>query len=208
MRKLLIPFFVTLVVAGFYCSMTEHNSSSTESSEFVVEKPYFSVAKTIATKKTLEKIVEKEGGLVTNKEWIKFELELPRRPLKMKEFRLEGEQNFTVSKKDQYLGNINIDLTQKIHMDKNMLGISTDLKNPHASIKKYSKTIEINPVENNINQTKIKIKSDISVSKKIPFFFEKSMDKRLNEINAKETDNVKKTIMSETQDTSPVVQFR
>jgi len=210
MKKFLIPALVTIIVLTCYFSIVEHESSSLESLEFTVEKPYLVVAKGIATKNSLEKIVEQHEGVVKEKEWVKFEVEVPQRILRIKDYGLEGEIKFDVEKDDASLGKLILPFKQEVHMDKNMLAIETKLSECNQKVTKCSKKINISPSieEKNINQTHVEIKSELCVKKKIPFFLKSTMDQKVQESNQAEIENIKNTIMSLSNDITPILTFK
>lgn len=210
MKKFLIPALVTVIVLVCYFSIIEHKSSSTESIEFVVEKPYLVVAKGIATKNSLEKIVEQQEGVVKGKEWVKFEVEVPQRILRIKDYSLEGEMKFVVEKNDPSLGKLVLPFEQQINMDKNILKIKTKLCECNEKIQDCSRLIEITPQidKESIHATNVKITSSLKVVKEIPFFLKSTMDQKVEENNKSELENTKNTIMSLTNDITPVISFK
>jgi hypothetical protein len=208
--KYLIPSLLVIAAIACYSCITEHESYSVETVEFVVEKPYLIVAKEVATKNSLEKIVEQQNGAVKGKQWTKFEVEVPQRILKLKEYSLNGEMNFVVEKNDPSLGNLILPFKQQIHMDRNMFLIETQLSESNRKIPTCSRNITISPNldDQSLPETHIKISSSLKVKTKIFFFLKDVMDQKVKESNKTEIENTKNTLMSITNDTSPILSLK
>ena len=198
MKKYIIPIAASLLIAGGYLCLEKHESHSTETAEFTIEKPYLGVVKELATKNSLERMVQDSNGTITEKNWDSFEFEAPRRKLRLKEYKLEGTLRFTVEKKDGDLGELRLPFTQEMHLDSHVLSLHTKLSTPQEKIPAYDKKIEISPLVEegaSIPKTHVSIKSELTVRKTIPFFFGKLMDKKVAETNRKDTEQLKSNIM-------------
>ncbi|NBT57350.1 hypothetical protein EBT16_01050 [bacterium] len=197
MRKYILPILGTIVIACGYFCMEVHESNSTEQIDFTIDKPYLQVVKGLATKNSLEKIVEDSDGVIEKKNWKNFNVEIPQMALRLKEYKLEGELEFTVNKKDHDLGELQLPFVQKMNLDKNLLSLDTGLTDPQPSIPVYNKTVEISPlVEEDILKTHVVAQSELKVKKTIPFFFKSHMDKKVAESNRRDLERLKLNIMS------------
>lgn len=205
MRKYILPILGTIVIACGYFCMEVHESNSTEQIDFTIDKPYLQVVKGLATKNSLEKIVEDSDGVIEKKNWKNFNVEIPQMVLRLKEYKLEGELEFTVSKKDRDLGELHLPFVQKMNLDKHILSLDTELAEPQRSIPAYSKTVEISPlVEEDMMKTHVIAKSELKVKKTIPFFFKDHMDKKVAESNKRDLERLKSNIISITGQKSVV----
>lgn len=186
---LFIFLFLSILSVTFYYSFIVHTSNSVVEDSFVINSPYLAVVKSLAGKESLEKMVEENDG-VLKKHWQNFIIEVPKRVLKIKEYKLEGTLYFSIEKHDKNLGYLNLPFEQDIKIDKDIFTIKTNLKEPQKNIKVYNKIIEIFPSKNDPFKTSVIIKSELKISKFIPFFFKDFMDKRVIESNKKDLDNL------------------
>ncbi len=196
----LAALIALLFTAGYFC-LKVHESESVETSDFVIESPYLLVIKGLASKNSLEKIVEENDGVVKNKNWDSFQVEVPRRILRIREYKLEGTMKFTVEKKDPDLGHLELPFVQEMHLDDQILSINTRLVSPQEHIASCQRTIEVSPsVEQGglAERTHVSIKSELKVRKTIPFFFGKMMDERVARSNKKDLEQLKSNIMNTT----------
>ena len=83
MKKFAVPIASLLVLVAGYLCLKEHESRSLEKEEFVIEAPYLAVVRGLAKKDSLERIVEQNDAKVTGKNWETFQLEIPKRLLKV-----------------------------------------------------------------------------------------------------------------------------
>jgi hypothetical protein len=197
MKKYTIPLLTALIISAGYLCLESHESQSTEQMEFVIEKPYLNVVKGLATKNSLEKMVEESDGLVTRKHWEFLNVEVPDRILRLKAYKIEGLLKFVVEKKDHDLGDLKLPFAQKMNLDSHMLTIETRLEETQASILTYEKKVEISPVieDNRITpSTHVAVKSELKVRKTIPFFLKKHMDGKVAETNKKDLKRLKENI--------------
>lgn len=194
MRKYIIPVLGTTLIAAGYLCLENHESKSIEQTEFTIEKPYLQTVKALATKNSLERIVEESDGKVTEKKWDNFNVEVPQRVLRIREYALDGTLRFTVEKKDRDLGELKLHFIQKMSLDKNLLSLRTSLAEPQPHIPSYNKTVEIRP-EETLSKTHVAAKSELKIRKTIPFFFRDYMDKKVAETNRKDLERLKENIL-------------
>lgn len=196
MKKYILPVLGTILIACGYFCMQIHESHSSEEIEFTIEKPYLQVIKGLATKNSLEKIVEDSDGTVTQKHWENFEVEVPQRILRIKEYKLEGTLVFTVEKKEHDLGELKLPFTQKMNLNKEVLSLKTNLTSPQPQILAYEKIVEISPsLEDSLPKTHVSAKSELRIRKTIPFFFKEYMDKKVAETNRRDLEQLKANII-------------
>ena len=196
MKKYILPVLGTILIACGYFCMQIHESHSSEEIEFTIEKPYLQVIKGLATKNSLEKIVEDSDGVVTNKNWENFNVEIPQRILRIRDYKIEGTMTFTVEKKDKELGELRLPFIQKINLDKEVFSLKTNLTSPQPQILAYEKIVEISPsLEDALPKTHVSAKSELKIRKTIPFFFKEYMDKKVAETNRRNLEQLKSNIM-------------
>lgn len=197
MKKYIIPLSTALLIAIGYLCLESHESQSTKQIEFVIEKPYLNIVKELATKNSLEKMVEESDGTVTRKNWEFMNIEVPDRILRLKAYKIDGLLKFVVEKKDHDLGDLKLPFVQKMNLDSSMLTIETKLEEPQTGIRAYEKKVEISPVTEDKRitpSTHVSIRSELKVRKTIPFFLKKNMDDKVSETNEKDLEQLKKNI--------------
>ena len=186
---IIITILLVIFCAFAFFSIIKHESLSEEEVSFVLNKPYINVVKSLSTKESLEKAIETNNAKLCEKYWEFFTIEIPRPIFRIRNYKLEGKLIFFVEKNDKELGYLYLPFEQNVTLNKNEFYIQIKLQQPQSNIIKYIKTIEINPLE---DQTKIKIKSELLVSKNIPFFLRKFMDNKVKNINIQKTIGKKK----------------
>jgi hypothetical protein len=200
MKKLIFIAFLLVLLLLFigYSCIETHESHSLEQVNFFLEKPYIAVVKGLATKNSLEKIVEENDGIVANKNWENFTVEVPQRILRLREYKLEGTLKFTVQKNDQDLGKLELPFVQKINLDNHVFSLKTSLVEPQKHVLMYEKTMEMSPAleQNSIQGTHVSIRSELKVKKTIPFFFRNIMDERVAQANKKDAERLKNNIIN------------
>ena len=77
-----IALFFTLLFIAIGCSIAyfcleNHESYSKEEVAFTIDKPYLATIKGLATKNSLEKMVEENDGMLVYKNWESFDVEVP-----------------------------------------------------------------------------------------------------------------------------------
>ena len=200
MKKTILPvlFFLLVFLMGYLC-LQSHESHSLVKTEFFIDKPYLTVMKGMATKNSLEKIVEDNDGVVTNKNWDHFQVEVPRRILRLKEYKLEGLLKFNVEKTDPSLGKLSLPFTQEIHLDDQVLLLRTKLAESQKHVIVCDKIVEISPIledDGLLQRTHVSMKSELAVRKTIPFFFGKMMDDKVDQANKKDIERLKTNIIN------------
>lgn len=189
----LISFIVVVTISFFQCC-ENHESYSIKSEEFIINKPFIIVVKGLAKKDSLEKMVEENDGIVSNKYWERFDVAVPQRILRIRDYEIDSTLKFKVIKKDGDLGELTLPFVQNMHLSKNELFINTSLIESTSSVVSYDKIIEITPIDE--EKTQIKIKNEIKVKKYIPFFLKDMMNKRVEICNEKDLENMKENIFS------------
>jgi hypothetical protein len=186
----------TIFIASIVFSLKKHESNSKEEVCFTIDKPYISVVKDLATKNSLEKIVEDHNGSITHKNWERFDVEIPKRILRIKQYKIYGCLKFTIEKKDKNLGNLTLPFIQEFHLDDKMFNVETELVDSQENIISYSKNIKMTPKEENglPTKTNVCIKSELKVKKLIPFFFSNYMDKKVKQNNINDLKELRSNI--------------
>jgi hypothetical protein len=142
--------------------------------------------------------VEENDGKVTNKNWEDFQVEVPQRLLRLREYKLEGRLKFEVEKTDRDLGELKLPFVQEIHLDDEVLRLRTSLETPQKQVVKYEKNVEISPAlehDGPVQKTHVYMLSELKVRKTIPFFFGKTMDERVGRSNKKDLERFKNNII-------------
>lgn len=206
MKKLLfiiIILFLSLILL-FLC-FKNHESHSVLEEDFIINKPYLFVVKSLATKESLEKNIEDSDGKLKRKQWRDFTVEVPRRILQVREYKLEGLLDFSVEKHDDSLGKLDLEFEQSVKADKNLFLIKTNLKKPNSKVLICDKFIEISP---NDSSTQVKIKNELKIKKFIPFFLTELMDRRVKKNNQDDLDRFKNSLISATEGSEPIIKFK
>jgi len=203
-KVLIFPSLILIIALAFYFSFLDYESCSSEKVSFVINKPYLTIIKDLAKKESLEKTIEDNDGKLVYKEWKNFVVEIPKKILRLREYKLEGKLDFVVEKKDNNLGNLRIPFEQNIHIDKQIFTIKTNLSEPQKNILAYNKVVEMGPSTLDGVGTQVEINSELRIKKLIPFFLKEFMDKKVKEENQKDLEKLKKNLLNITQDSSPV----
>jgi hypothetical protein len=160
----------------------DHESNSIDQISFVVDKPYLSVVKNLSKKDSLEGIVRENDATLIEKSWENFNIDVPRRVLRVKDYKISGILYFKIEKNDSFLGKMVIPFVQTVNFDRNTLKIDIKLREIQKNLIFYEKNIKITPISDE-NKTFVEIKSELTVKNKIPFFFKDFMDKKVTENN-------------------------
>jgi ABC-type sugar transport system permease subunit len=200
--------FILILIFGFYFSFIDYESYNTQEVNFVINKPYLSVVKSLATKESLEKTVEDGNGRLRSKNWQSFVVEVPKKILRIKEYKLEGKLDFVVEKEDDSLGRLVLPFEQNVSVDKDIFHIKTNLKEPQKNVTLYNKAIEITPSLEDHLKTQVSIKNEIKIKKFIPFFLKDFMNKKVEKTNKEDLENLRLNLLRSTQDVSPIVKFK
>lgn len=208
MKRYIFPILVTAFALLFLLSLVDHESTDKTSLEFTVERPYLAVMSNIATKNSLERIVEQEDGVVTGKEWNKFEVEVPQRLLRIREYGFHSEMKFIVKRSDYWTGFSSLPFVQDVKMNRESLLIDTSLSEDHKKLKKCTSKIEASPHLDSLTSTLIKVESEITLRCRLPFFLKSMMERRLKDYNEKRVNEMKEGIILIVHDQSPVITFK
>lgn len=207
MKKILVItlcIFLFLAISFYYC-LVSYESYSSISDKFIIDKPYLSVVKSLATKESLEKAIEENEGTLSNKHWSNFTIEVPKRILKLRDYKLDGKLDFTVIKYDKSLGKLHLDFEQNIQIDKDIFKIEINLKKSQNKVLLYDKIINIRHIDNKVE---VEIKSDLKIKKTIPYFLKKLMDDTVKSNNITSVNQLKNNLINITNDSSPVINFK
>lgn len=191
-KKYIFPLLFSILLVILYFCCENHESESVKKIDFLINKPYFSVIKKLSKKESLEKIIEKNNIKIVDKKWHEFTVDVPDRPIKLRQYKLEGYLEFTVEKQDFYLGNINLPFIQEIIVDFKKLFIKTKLAKPSKLVDSYDRGVKIFQEQ---QITKVEVVSKIKIKKFIPFVFKNIMDKKLDEFNEKDINNFKEILI-------------
>lgn len=192
-KKFLIPFFVSLFLISYYLIFKINISSSEKELEFTIDKPYLFVTKNLVTKNSLEKIVEENNGVVVNKNWENFTVEVPKRIFKLKDYKIDANLKFKVIKNDKDLGELKLSFEQVVKIDDENLLLNIKLSEPNDKVLYYEKNVDISKI--NEESSLVKIKSNLKIKKNIPFFFKNYMDKRVDDLNGIDINQMKQNII-------------
>ena len=210
MKKILLFFaflFLTTIVC-FYFTLVKHESYSSHEDSFVINKPYLSVVKSLATKDSLEKTIEDSNGRLIRKQWNNFTVEVPKRILQLREYKLEGDLEFTIEKEDSSLGHLVLPFDQTIKVNKEDFNIKTRLRAVQSNVLICSRDVEIFPSLDDPLKTQVQVKSELKIRKLIPYFFKDFMNKKVEQTNKEDLENLSKTLMRVLEGTSPVIKFK
>ena len=175
--------FLLILIFGFYFSFIDYESYNNQEVNFIINKPYLSVVKSLATKESLEKTIEDSNGRLRSKNWQSFVVEVPKKILRIKEYKLEGKLDFIFEKEDDSLGKLVLPFEQNVNVDKDVFNIKTNLKEPQKNVTLYNKAIEIAPSLEDSLKTQVSIKNEIKIKKLIPFFLKDFKDKKVEKNN-------------------------
>jgi hypothetical protein len=211
MKKIIILTLTITVIflTSAFFSLKNHESNSTEEICFTIDKPYIAVVKDLATKNSLEKMVEDHEGTVTQKNWDSFNVEVPKRILRLKQYKIDGCLKFTVEKKDKDLGDLKLPFVQDFQLDDKKFSVNTKLVDPQENITEYNKNIEITPKDENglPTKTNICLKSELKVKKLIPFFFSNYMDEKVKQNNIDDLNDLKNNIINSASQSKITLKF-
>ena len=205
--KYIIPILVSLLILASYFSLQNHESLSEERIEFFMNKPYVAVVKELATKNSLEKMVQENDGFVKSKEWEFFNVEVPQRILRIREYKIDGKLKFIVEKMDADLGRLELPFVQEVHFDNVIFAVNTELEAPQKSVLLCIKKIEMSPMiddDRMANRTHVVITSKLKIRKTIPFFTKAIMDNKVKQANLKDIDRIKANVMDASGHTIPI----
>ena len=203
-------FLLTLIVFACFFGFLDHESPSLEQISFTIDAPYLNVVQNLAKKDALEQIVKENNAILTEKKWEKFDVDVPKRLLRLKEYKISGILHFVVEKNDKFLGDLVIPFTQKIDFDKNALKIDIKSENEQKNIVKYDKNIKITPISDE-NKTFFEISNKLIIKNKIFFLFRDFMDKKIVVSNKKDIKQLEanlKNIINRSSDSKISIKFK
>ena len=206
--SLLVLFLLLTASICFYLSLVKYDAYSSCEDSFVANKPYLLVVKSLATKDSLEKLIEDSNGTLKHKQWNNFSVEVPRKILRLKEYKIEGDLEFTVEKEDNSLGNLVLPFNQTIKVDKSDFTIKTRLKSGQSNVLVCNRDVELFPSLDDPLKTQVQIKSELKIRKLIPYFFKDFMDKKVEQTNREDMEQLKRNLSRIIQSTIPVIQFK
>lgn len=201
--KYIIPALILLIPALLYLSLERHESHSERTIEFTIDRPFLQVVRNLATKNSLERIAEDNDATVTGKYWENFNVEVPQRILRIRDYRLDGTLKFTVERNDQDLGPLRLNLAQHMNLDDRGLRLDTGLVRPDPNVTELSKIVEITPVRDS-QATGVRVVSRIGVSKTIPFFLGDHMDLKVRDNNDEGLRRLRERIVEVSEQKGPV----
>lgn len=185
---------ILLISCAILCFLNEnHTKQSNIKQSFEVNKPYLGVLKDFSTKNSLEKIVEQNNAVLLDKKWEYLNLEVVR-IRKPRQWNVDGRLIFTIETKDSDLGKQKLEFYQDINLKNNVMIIKTSLVSPGNNIIVCERTIKFFE-EDQKDKTLVEIESKLLVKKMVPKFFIKNMDKKVDENNMKEVENLKNNIL-------------
>jgi hypothetical protein len=203
MRKYILALVGSLIPLLLYLSLEEHEHHSLKSIDFTIDRPFLQVVRNLATKNSLERIAEDNDATVTGKYWENFNVEVPQRILRLRDYRLEGTLKFTVERLDPDLGRLRLTLTQNMDLDETGLRLETHLARPDRNVTELSKTVEITPIRDR-QATGVRVVSQLGVSKTIPFFLKEHMDMKVDDNNDEGLRRLRERIIEVSEQKGPV----
>lgn len=189
---------ILLSILAILCFFIENHTSKSEIKQsFEIDKPYLSVLKDFSTKNSLEKIIEQNNAVLLDKKWQYLNLEVIR-IRKPRQWNIDGKLNFTVETQDESLGKQKLDFYQDVSLKNDTMNIKTGLISSSKNIVLCERTIKFVKKDQE-DKTLVEIEAKLSVKKIIPKFLIQKMDKKLNESNEKEVENLKNNILAATK---------
>lgn len=194
---------ILLISCAILCFLNEnHTKQSNIKQSFEVNKPYLNVLKDFSTKNSLEKIVEQNNAVLLDKKWEYLNLEVIR-IRKPRQWNVDGRLIFTIEINNSDLGKQKLEFYQDIDLKNNVMIIKNGLVSPGKSIILCEKTIKF--FEKDKDKTLVEIESKLEVKKLIPKFFIEIMDKKVDENNLKEVENLKNNILEATKGENAII---
>jgi hypothetical protein len=194
---------ILLISCAILCFLNEnHTKRSNIKQSFEVNKPYLNILKDFSTKNSLEKIVEQNNAVLLDKKWEYLNLEVIR-IRKPRQWNVDGRLIFTIEINNSDLGKQKLEFYQDIDLKNNVMIIKNGLVSPGKSIILCEKTIKF--FEKDKDKTLVEIESKLEVKKLIPKFFIETMDKKVDENNLKEVENLKNNILEATKGENAII---
>lgn len=192
MNKKIIAFtsiFIFLILT-ICCLFVKEEVAKEKQISFKINKPYFQSLRSLASKESLENILEKNNAKLVKKEWEHLDLQTDF-ILRPRTWTVDGKLNFQIRKKDSNLGEIILNLSQKIDYSKDNLIIKVTLNDTEKEVKEYQNKIIIKP-QNEI--TLVEISNKIKIKKTIPFFMKNYMHEKVEEFAEKDLETISENI--------------
>jgi hypothetical protein len=195
---------ILLISCAILCFLNEnHTKQSNIKQSFEINKPYLNVLKDFSTKNSLEKIVEQNNAVLLDKKWEYLNIEVVR-IRKPRQWNVDGRLIFIIETKDSDLGKQKLEFYQDIDLKNNVMIIKTSLASPGKNIILCERTIKFFEKEQK-DKTLVEIESKLEVKKLIPKFFIKTMDKKVDENNLREVENLKNNILEATKGENAII---
>ena len=200
-KSLVLTLLISCVIL---CFLNENHTKESNIKQSVeVNKPYLNVLKDFSTKNSLEKIVEQNNAVLLDKKWEYLNLEVVR-IRKPRQWNVDGRLIFTIETKDDDLGSQKLEFYQDIDLKNNVMIIKTSLVSPGKNIILCERTIKFFEKDQK-DKTLVEIESKLEVKKLIPKFFIKTMDKKVDENNLREVENLKNNILEATKGENAII---
>lgn len=195
---------ILLISCAILCFLNEnHTKQSNIKQSFEVNKPYLNVLKDFSTKNSLEKIVEQNNAVLLDKKWEYLNLEVIR-IRKPRQWNVDGRLIFTVEVNNSDLGKQKLEFYQDIDLKNNVMIIKTGLVSPGKNIILCERTIKFFEKDQK-DKTLVEIESKLEVKKLLPKFLIKTMDKKVDENNLREVENLKNNILEATKGENAII---
>ena len=193
--KILLVILILLLCTAFAVPVcfTSHIASTQDTTFFIIEKPFIEIFKKLANKNSLEKIIQQNNDTLVDKNWEYLNVEIIR-ILKPKSWTINGKMNFTVDTNNDFKTRLHFN--QFVDYSQGILQIITKLETPDKNILICEKTIQI---IDQINNTKVNVKTTLVVKKYIPKYFVKLMDDKVKEHNLKDIQKIKDNLINITK---------
>ena len=199
--KILLVILILLLCTAFAVPVcfTSHIASTQDATFFIIEKPFIEIFKKLANKNSLEKIIQQNNDTLVDKNWEYLNVEIIR-ILKPKSWTINGKMNFTVDTNNDFKTRLHFN--QFVDYSQGMLKIITKLETPDKNILICEKTIQI---IDQINNTKVNVKTTLVVKKYIPKYFVKLMDDKVKEHNLKDIQKIKDNLINITKNKDALI---
>lgn len=199
--KILLVILILLLCTAFAVPVcfTSHIASTQDTTFFIIEKPFIEIFKKLANKNSLEKIIQQNNDTLVDKNWEYLNVEIIR-ILKPKSWTINGKMNFTVDTNNDFKTRLHFN--QFVDYSQGILQIITKLETPDKNILICEKTIQI---IDQINNTKVNVKTTLVVKKYIPKYFVKLMDDKVKEHNLKDIQKIKDNLINITKNKDALI---
>ena len=144
-------------------------------------------------------IIQQKNDTLVDKYCVYLNVEIIR-ILKPKSWTINGKMNFTVDTNNDFKTRLHFN--QFVDYSQGMLKIITKLETPDKNILICEKTIQI---IDQINNTKVNVKTTLVVKKYIPKYFVKLMDDKVKEHNLKDIQKIKDNLINITKNKDALI---